>query len=154
MRRPPSKELKPRAATGLAAGRELLPDLRALIAQSRESVARGVNSALVHLYWQIGWRIHKDVLAQRRAEYGTQIVAALGRDLEAEFGRGFGEKNLHRMVQFAEAFPNEEIVAALRRQLVGLIFERCCPSKMRQSALSMRRCAGWKTEYENAPAKN
>lgn len=109
MRRPPSKGLKPRAATGLAAGRELLPDLRALIAQSRESVARGVNSALVHLYWQIGWLIHRDVLAQRRAEYGTQIVAALGRDLEAEFGRGFGEKNLHRMVQFAEAFPNEEL---------------------------------------------
>jgi predicted nuclease of restriction endonuclease-like (RecB) superfamily len=37
--------------------------------------------------------------------------------LEVEFGRGFGEKNLRRMVQFAETFPDAEIVAALLRQL-------------------------------------
>jgi hypothetical protein len=45
------------------------------------------------------------------AEYGKQIVAALGRELEAEFGRGYGEKNLQRMVQLAEAFPDENIKA-------------------------------------------
>ena len=38
---------------------------------------------------------------------GEEIVAALGRQLEAEFGRGFGEKNLRRMVQFAEVFPDK-----------------------------------------------
>jgi hypothetical protein len=48
---------------------------------------------------------------------GKEIVAALGRQLESEFERGFGEKNLHRMVQFAEIFPDEKIVTALRRQL-------------------------------------
>ena len=34
-----------------------------------------------------------------------------------EFGTGFAEKNLRRMVQFAEAFPEEQIVVTLSRQL-------------------------------------
>ncbi len=103
---------------------------------------------MVHLYWQIGSRIHKDVLAQRRAEYGKQIVAALGRDLEAEFGRGFGEKNLHRMVQFAEAFPNEEIVAALRRQLGWTHFRALLPiqdATKRAFYAEMCRLESWST---------
>jgi predicted nuclease of restriction endonuclease-like (RecB) superfamily len=37
--------------------------------------------------------------------------------LVKEFGTGFSEKNLRRMVQFAEAFPEEQIVVTLSRQL-------------------------------------
>jgi len=37
--------------------------------------------------------------------------------LEGEFGRGFSEKSLRHMLRFAEAFPDEQIVSALRRQL-------------------------------------
>jgi hypothetical protein len=105
----------------------LLPALRALIIETRQSVAHNVNSALVQLYWLIGKRVHHGVLFQERAEYGKQIVAALGRELESEFGRGFGEKNLHRMIQFAQAFPDEEIVAALRRQLGWTHFKALIP---------------------------
>jgi hypothetical protein len=92
----------------------LLSDLRKLILQAREGVARTVDSGLTTLYWHVGRRVREDILKQKRAEYGGQIVSALGRQLEIEFGRGFGEKNLRRMIQFAEAFPDEKIVAALR----------------------------------------
>ncbi len=34
-----------------------------------------------------------------------------------EFGRGFSEKNLRHMIRFAEVFPDEEILSALRREL-------------------------------------
>ena len=47
--------------------------------------------------------------------------------LEKEFGRGFGEKNLRRMIQFAEAFPDEKIVAALWRQLGWTHFKSIIP---------------------------
>jgi len=47
--------------------------------------------------------------------------------LESEFGRGFGEKNLRRMVQFAEVFPDEQIVAALLRQLGWTHFTMLIP---------------------------
>ena len=109
------------------ANTELLPELRSLIAETRGAIAYQVNSALVELYWQIGTRVHIEILSQGRAQYGKQIVASLGRQLEQEFGRGFGEKNLRRMVQLAQAFPDEEIVAALRRQLGWTHFKALLP---------------------------
>jgi hypothetical protein len=41
----------------------------------------------------------------------------LSRQLAAEFGHGFAEKNLRRMIQLAELFPEREIVVTLSRQL-------------------------------------
>lgn len=105
----------------------LLSELRELILTTRQTVAQGVNSALATLYWEIGRRIRQDVLKSKRAGYGEQIVAALGRQLEREFGRGYGEKNLHRMIQFAVVFPDEKIVAALRRQLGWTHFKAIIP---------------------------
>src|SRR3970040_2142387 len=95
----------------------LLGDLRRLIAEARQDVARQVNSALVLLYWRVGKRIRRDILNEKRAEYGEQIVSTLSQQLVTDFGRGFSEKNLQRMVQFAEVFPDEKIVVALIRQL-------------------------------------
>ena len=126
----------------------LLPGLRTLIAETRRSVARDVNGVLVQLYWQIGRRVHVGMLAQGRAEYGQQIVAALGRQLEHEFGRGFGEKNIHRMVQLAQAFPDEKIVAALRRQLGWTHFKALLPIQddlKRSFYAEMCRVEGWST---------
>ena len=95
----------------------LFQDLRSLIIDARQDVARQVNSALVLLYWRVGQRIRKDILKEKGADYGEQIVATLSQQLTEEFGEGFAEKNLRRMVQFAEAFPDEQIVVTLSRQL-------------------------------------
>jgi predicted nuclease of restriction endonuclease-like (RecB) superfamily len=95
----------------------LLQDLRTLIADTRQNVAQAVNSALVMLYWKVGQRIRRDILKDKRANYGEEIVPTLSTQLADEFGAGFGEKNLRRMVQFAEVFPDEKIVVTLSRQL-------------------------------------
>jgi hypothetical protein len=95
----------------------LLADLRGLIQQAREGVARAVDSSLTTVYWHVGRRIRQDILQEKRAEYGEQIVAALGRQLETEFGRGFSRRNLFNMVRFAEVFPDSRIVQALTAQL-------------------------------------
>jgi predicted nuclease of restriction endonuclease-like (RecB) superfamily len=60
------------------------------------------------LFWRIGRRIHHEVLGSERAAYGEQIVATLSRQLAMDYGRGYSEKNLRRMVQFAEAFSDED----------------------------------------------
>jgi hypothetical protein len=95
----------------------LLGDIRSLIEAAREQTARAVNSTLVGLYWHIGTRIRQDILGDRRAEYGAEIVSALGTQLTTEFGRGFDCRNLYHMIRFAEVFPDESIVNALRTQL-------------------------------------
>ena len=77
----------------------LLADLRGLIQQAREGVARAVDSGLTTLYWHVGRRIRQDILKEKRAGYGEQIVAALGRQLETEFGRGFSRRDLFNMVR-------------------------------------------------------
>ena len=105
-----------------------------------------VNVGLTALYWQIGNRILREVLGSERATYGEQIVATLSRQLVANFGRGFESKNLHRMMQFAEAFPEEEIVATLWRQLSRSHFWELLPltrQHQRESYAEMSRIEGW-----------
>lgn len=112
-----------------ALGTDLLQDVRKLILTARQGVARGVNAALVMLHWEIGRRLHKDILREKRAEYGEEIVSTLSRQLSVEFGRGFAEKNLRRMIQFAEEFPDEKIVATLSRELGWSHFVELLPLK-------------------------
>jgi hypothetical protein len=83
----------------------LLVDLRRLIADAWQDVAGQVNSALVLLYWRVGTRIRQDILKKKRAEYGRQIVSAVGREFADEFGQGFSEKILWHTIGFAEVFP-------------------------------------------------
>lgn len=95
----------------------LLGDIRSLIEAARELTARAVNSALVGLYWRIGTRIREDVLGRERADYGQQVLRTLSESLTAEYGRGFGQRNLEQMVRFATVFPNLEIAQTLSAQL-------------------------------------
>lgn len=95
----------------------LLTEVRELIVAAREGVARTVNTGLVLLYWEIGRRVRRDVLEEKRAEYGQQIVSTLSAQLETEFGRGFSRRNLFNMIRFAEVFADREIVHALSAQL-------------------------------------
>ena len=95
----------------------LVRDVRALIEQAREHVARAVNSGLVALYWQVGKRIQQETLQGKRAGYGEKIISTLSRQLINEYCQGFSDKNLHRMVQFYKDFPKQEIVSTLSRQL-------------------------------------
>lgn len=96
---------------------DLFTELYGLVCEAKQQAAVAVNATLTQLYWQIGQRINQEVLGGQRAEYGKQIVATLARQLTDEFGRGFSEKQLRRMMQFAEVFPDATIVATLWRQL-------------------------------------
>lgn len=96
---------------------DLLIELSNLIENSQKQVVSFVNSSLTMLFWQIGKKVNDNVLQNKRADYGKQIVVTLSRQLEEKYGRNFKEKNLRRMMQFAEQFTNERIVVTLSRQL-------------------------------------
>ena len=97
---------------------ELIDDLRQIIDSARSHVAATANYELTAMYWNIGNRINRDVLNNERAEYGKQIVATVARQLQEEYGtKGFDEKSIRRMMQFAQTFPDFQIVATLSRKL-------------------------------------
>lgn len=124
----------------------LLSDLRVLIREAKQGAAVAVNASLTMMYWHIGKRIHSEILNGERAEYGKEIVAALSAQLVAEYGRGFEEKNLRRMVQFAETFADVAIVATLWRQLSWSHFRVLLPLNrplQREFYAEMCRIEGW-----------
>ena len=106
-----------RSASAPTVAPALLNDIRRLITDARGRVASTANATLTMLYWQVGQRIRTEVLRDQRATYGERIVVSVGRQLSAEYGAGFADKNLRRMMQFAEVFPSEKIVVSLIRQL-------------------------------------
>ena len=139
-------------ATGAVVPEALLRDLRQLIDEAQRKVAAAVNMSLTALYWHVGKRIRDEVLGQARADYGEAIVATLSRQLALEFGRGFAGKNVHRMLQFAEAFPDEQIVATLWRQLTWSHFRELLPLKrplQREFYAEMCRVEGWSVRTLN-----
>ncbi|MCK5595100.1 DUF1016 family protein [bacterium] len=95
----------------------LFSEIKTLIEQSRQQLAVAVNAAMTMLYWKIGKRVNQEILQEKRAEYGKQIVVSLARQLKTDYGSSFSEKSLRRMMQFADIFPDEKIVATLWRQL-------------------------------------
>ncbi|MCX6348018.1 MAG: PDDEXK nuclease domain-containing protein, partial [Candidatus Aureabacteria bacterium] len=58
-------------------------------------------------------RIRKDILKEKRAEYGKQIFYALSRKLVVDYGPGFSQANLFHMVRFAEVYPDKRVVESL-----------------------------------------
>lgn len=93
----------------------LLSDIRDIIAQARERVARSINHELTVAYWHIGRRIVKEEQQGReRADYGKYLVKELSSTLATEFGSGFSAPNLWFMRQFYLTFP---ILYAVSREL-------------------------------------
>jgi predicted nuclease of restriction endonuclease-like (RecB) superfamily len=88
-----------------------------LIEQTKSGLARVVNSELTMLYWHIGGLINAEILKNRRAEYGKQIVSQLATLLTQNYGREFESRNLRRMIQFSTLFGDKEKVSQAATKL-------------------------------------
>ncbi|MFH1051673.1 MAG: PDDEXK nuclease domain-containing protein [bacterium] len=140
------KQIVNRGISKNIAPKKLFSDIRLLIEEARKSVAVKVNSALTLLYWNIGTRINNEILQENRAEYGKHILATLSQQLVLDYSNSFSEKNLRRMVQFADVYPDEKIVVSLIRQLSWTHFIALIPIKddmQREFYSEMCRIEGW-----------
>ncbi|MBP8752571.1 MAG: DUF1016 family protein [Chitinophagales bacterium] len=95
----------------------LFTDIKHLIESSRQRVAVAVNAEITMLYWNIGKHISQFLLNDKRAAYGKQILWTLSQELTKEFGKGFGQRSLARMVKFYDYFPDENILTTLLAKL-------------------------------------
>lgn len=88
---------------------KFVEEIDSRIQQARISASLAVNKALLQLYWDIGREIVK-----RQEQYGRgkSVVEELARELQERNGKatGFSARNLWRMRNFYESFPDQEIL--------------------------------------------
>ena len=94
---------RPASAAGYGAIRG---GIARLLQAARIAAARNVNALMTGCYWEIGRRIvEAEQKGRRKADYGDMLVKRLALDLTAQFGRGFGWRNLFQMRAFHLAWP-------------------------------------------------
>jgi len=94
----------------------LFKDLRTLITEARQDVARQVNSGLVLLYRRVGQRIRKDILKEKRAEYDPYFLGFPGlkdtyseKDLETAILRELEPFKFAAMMKHQENFGELDV---------------------------------------------
>ncbi|MCL2765353.1 MAG: DUF1016 N-terminal domain-containing protein [Treponema sp.] len=114
---------------------KLFKELSILIEKSKQKAVSQVKSTANLLFWHIGKTINYDILNNKRAEYGQQIVVNIAERLTAKYGQSYEIKNLRRMMQFAVQFPDKKIVVPLARQLSWSHFIIIIPLKTMKERL-------------------
>jgi hypothetical protein len=113
----------------------LYEDISVMIEQSRRDIFINARNETIFLFWKIGQRINNEVLQNKRADYGKQIVVTLSRQLNDKYGRSFAARNLRRMMQFVEQFPDFEIVSSVTTQLTWTHIVELLPLKSLEAKL-------------------
>jgi predicted nuclease of restriction endonuclease-like (RecB) superfamily len=95
----------------------LIRELANIIDQSKHELRRQVNSTITLVYWQVGVKINTHILENKRGEYAKEIVSTVSTQLKERYGKSFELRNLRRMMQFSELFPDLNILVPLSSQL-------------------------------------
>ena len=84
----------------------LYRDACVIIEQAQAVAYRAVNEVLIKRNWLLGMRIQHEVLQDKRAEYGQQVVKNLALELTNRYGKGFSMRNLYNFIAFFQQHPN------------------------------------------------
>ena len=86
---------------------DILKDMCRIVDSSRKAAYQAVNTALVQRNWLLGYRIAEEEFnGEMRAEYGTEVIKKLSKELTKEYGKGFDYSSLYKFVRFYKAFPD------------------------------------------------
>ena len=82
--------------------------------KGRQRAATAVNSAEVQTYWEIGRQIVEyEQHGNERAEYGSDVLNRLSRDLTDRYGKGFSRGNVFYMRKLFMTYPKVQTVSEL-----------------------------------------
>lgn len=91
---------------------QLLEQIKSIILSSRAKVRTVVNDELLQSYWSIGKQIiEKEQQSNLRAQYGSQLLIKLSKQLTKELGKGFSRSNLQNMRSFYLVYQNCQTVS-------------------------------------------
>ncbi|MGU9937933.1 PDDEXK nuclease domain-containing protein [Empedobacter brevis] len=79
----------------------LINEIGTLLQKGRERATQSVNTILVQTYWLIGKHIVEfEQGGKEKADYGSQLLDQLSKDLSAHYGKGFSRSNVFQIRQF------------------------------------------------------
>jgi predicted nuclease of restriction endonuclease-like (RecB) superfamily len=85
---------------------QLITQIGSLLQSGRQQAAQTVNTILVQTYWYIGQHIVEfEQKGDLKAEYGSQLLDNLSKDLALSYGKGFSRSNLFQIRLFYIKFP-------------------------------------------------
>lgn len=94
-------------AISLCSG-DFIHEIKQIVVQARQKAYTAINSAMVEAYWLMGKRIvEQEQQGKDRADYGSQLLKSLSKELTAEFGKGFSVNSLYYFRQFYLAFSEK-----------------------------------------------
>lgn len=92
---------------------ELLDSIGSAIEVARQNAVKAVNTELVKANWEIGRHIVEyEQHGEERAEYGSNLLATLSKDLRQRYGKGFGRRNILDMRRFYLIYQKWQAVPA------------------------------------------
>ena len=92
---------------------KLLTAIGNTIEVARTNAIKTFNAELVKANWEIGRHIVEfEQKGKERAEYGTDLLARLSKDLKLRYGKGFGRRNILDMRRFYLAYQKWQAVPA------------------------------------------
>lgn len=92
---------------------DLLNNIGETIETARQNAVKAVNTELVKANWEIGRHIVEfEQHGHERAEYGSDLLTKLAKDLKLLYGKGFGRRNVLDMRRFYVAYPKWQTVSA------------------------------------------
>lgn len=90
-----------------------IQEIKEIILTARSNAVRSVDFCRVQMYWQMGKRIfEEEQQGKERAEYGTYLIQNLAKEIEPEYGSGFGIRQLETCRQFYCKYPIPHAVRA------------------------------------------
>lgn len=92
---------------------DLLVNIGQAIETARQNAVKAVNTELVKANWENGRHIVEfEQHGHERADYGSDLLAKLSKDLKLRYGKGFGRRNVLDMRRFYQAYPKWQTVSA------------------------------------------
>lgn len=108
----------------------LLHDACIIIEEAQKKAYCAVNETLIKRNWLLGMRIRHEVLNEKRAEYGEQVIKELAKKLTEIYGKGFSMRSLYNFVNFYQTHGDLFVLKTDTNILQAL------PAKLSDSHLS------------------
>ena len=83
-----------------------------ILQKGKTKFARVVNNVIVHTYWQIGRQIVEfEQKGNIKAEYGSNVLNRLSKDLTIRYGKGFSHSNVVYIRKLYLSYPKSQTLS-------------------------------------------